>query len=145
MTNNAGRGECVASSVWWTPSLSPVTSFQAHGVWRLLVASMVLGMDIQRQVLSRWPFSLVDFPSACLVNGISEQQMMRLSTMYMESYIHFRYTYVDQQQSHAYNMRVAYSGHCDRLGSSPVVTALPDLGVPMLITCLMPTWIQHQP
>jgi len=58
---------------------------------------MALGMGIQKQVLSWWPFSLIRFPPTwlCLVyDGISDQQMLRLSIMYKESWnIHFRCTY----------------------------------------------------
>jgi len=52
--------------------------------------------------------------SLCLVyDGISEWQMLRLSQGMLETYISGAHIQVDQRQSYACNMIVAYGGHCD--------------------------------
>ena len=51
--------------------------------------------------------------SLCLAyDGISEWQMLRLSQGMLEKYISGAHIQVDQRQSYACNMIVAYGGHC---------------------------------
>ena len=96
-------------SRWLVGNPAPLSALQQQ-----LVASMALGMNIERQVLSWWPFgshlSIFHLPgvlgmlSLCLVcDRISEQQMLNYVQGMLETYISGAHIQVDPWQSHACN------------------------------------------
>ena len=107
-------------STWLVRSPAPLSALQ-----QLLVASMALGMDIQKQVFSWWPFSLILFPptwsfgNAKSVLGlwwdiwVANVEIIHYVQGMLETYISGAHIQVDQRQSHAWNIIVAYGGHCD--------------------------------
>ena len=103
-------------STWLVRRPAPLSALQ-----QLLVASMALGVGIQRQVLSWWPFSLIHFPptwrfgNTKSVLGLwwdiwaANVEIIHYVQGMLETYISGAHT----SWPHPCNMIVAYGDHCD--------------------------------